>query len=186
MKSNQGDTAWIETFTGRKFHILNPVAAEVHIEDIAHALSLITRFTGHTRVFYSVADHSLRVSRACDPIFALDALLHDGSEAFLSDLNSPLKHSSDMARYRIAERRVQLAIAECFGLSLKEPENVKLVDRRMLVTEKRDLMSGNGPAWEYFTDVLPFPETVVPLSAQEAEREFLRRFRALTYPRRFV
>ena len=186
MKSNRGDTAWIETFTGRKFHILNPVAAEVHIEDIAHALSLITRFTGHTRVFYSVADHSLRVSRACDPIFALDALLHDGSEAFLSDLNSPLKHSSDMSRYRIAEKRVQLAIAERFGLSLKEPENVKLVDRRMLVTEKRDLMSGNGPAWEYFTDVLPFPETVVPLSAQEAEREFLRRFRALTYPRRFV
>lgn len=174
--------AWIETFTGRKFHVLDPVVSEVCIKDIAHALSLLTRFTGHTRHFYSVADHSLRVSLACDPVFALDGLLHDGSEAYLADISSPLKHSPEMVRYRAAEKRVQSTIAERFGLSPKEPENVKFADRRMLVTEKRDLMNPYGPAWENFKEFAPFPETIIPLSAQAAEKAFLRRF----YELRFV
>ena len=56
-----GDAS-IRTFTGRTFWPLDPKPEDLDIRDIAHALSLVCRFTGHTRSFYSVADHSLRVS----------------------------------------------------------------------------------------------------------------------------
>lgn len=172
-------SAWIETYGGRRFYILDPRPQDVAIEDVAHALSLLTRFTGHTREFYSVAQHSVLVSRVCDPADALDGLLHDGSEAYLADMNSPLKRSPEMARYRTAERHVQAAIAEHFGLSPKEPASVKQADRQLLVTEKRDLMAPS-PAWEAFADVEPIVEKIEPWSPKRAEREFLERFAELT------
>ena len=55
-------SAWIETYSGKRFYILDPRPQDVDIVDIAHALSLLTRFTGHTREFYSVAQHSVLVS----------------------------------------------------------------------------------------------------------------------------
>lgn len=173
------NTAWIETFGGRRFYILDPRPQDVALEDIAHALSLLTRFTGHTREFYSVAQHSVLVSRVCDSADAFDGLLHDGSEAYLADMNSPLKRSPEMARYRTAERHVQAAIAEHFGLNPKEPASVKQADRRLLVTEKRDLMAPS-PTWEAFADVVPLPETITPWSPARAEREFLDRYAELT------
>jgi len=174
----ENDNAWIQTFSGRKFYILEPRVEDVHIEDIAHALSLLTRFTGHTREFYSVAQHSVLVSRVCDPADALGGLLHDASEAYLADLNSPLKHSPEMSRYRTAERRVQEVIRERFGLP-KEPGSVKLADKRLLVTEKRDLMTA-GPERGYFTDIEPLSIKITPLPPQVAEKIFLERFQELS------
>ena len=40
---------------GEMFDLLNPDDCEYGIEEVAHALSNITRFNGHTREFYSVA-----------------------------------------------------------------------------------------------------------------------------------
>jgi hypothetical protein len=173
-------SAWIETFTGRRFYVLDPHSQDVDIKDIAHALSLLTRFTGHTREFYSVAQHSVLVSRVCDRADALSGLLHDGSETYLADINSPLKHSPAMVRYRTAERHVQVAVEEHFGLP-KEPLSVKLADTRLLVTEKRDLMPLT-PDWEAFAGVEPLAGTIVPWAPQIAEAAFLSRFHELTYP----
>lgn len=172
------DSAWIETFTGRRFYVLEPRVEDVCIADIAHALSLLTRFTGHTREFYSVAQHSLLVSQVCDPADALSGLLHDGSEAYLADLNSPLKHSPEMSRYRTAEKHVQAAIQQHFGLP-KEPASVKLADKRLLVTEKRDLLHPS-PDWPAFAGIEPLPQTIRPMSPENAEFEFLYRFQQLT------
>ena len=172
--------AWIQTFSGRKFHLLDPHPSEVFIEDVAHALSLLCRYTGHVREFYSVADHSVRVSQVCDPQDALAGLLHDASEAYLADLNSPLKHSPEMSRYRTAERRVQTAIAERFGVPAKKPPSVEVADRRLLVTEKRDLLSPNGPEWEYYREFVPLPETIHPRTSAQAEQDFLARFAQLS------
>jgi len=68
--------SWIATASGRKMFPLDPRAEDIAIEDIAKALSQLCRFTGHCRSFYSVAEHCLRVSHACDPADALWGLLH--------------------------------------------------------------------------------------------------------------
>ena len=57
--------AWITTYTGKKFHILDPDPVDVCLEDIAHALSMMCRFNGHVRRFYSVGEHCLHVSAIC-------------------------------------------------------------------------------------------------------------------------
>jgi 5'-deoxynucleotidase YfbR-like HD superfamily hydrolase len=62
---------------------------QIHIEDITHALSQRCRYAGHTPGFYSVAQHLVLCSdqalKLC-PDLALTALMHDASEAYLSDL----------------------------------------------------------------------------------------------------
>lgn len=57
---------------------------------IAEALSKINRFSGHTRLPWSVAAHSVLVAAIC-PTHALKgwALLHDAHEAFIGDITSP-------------------------------------------------------------------------------------------------
>src|SRR3990167_7144636 len=107
---------WIQTYTGKRFNLLDPDIDSIDIEDIAHALSMQCRYTGHTLVFYSVAEHSVHVSRITDSSDSLWGLLHDASEAYLGDVASPLKHSGLMQGYIALEERVQAAICQKFGL----------------------------------------------------------------------
>jgi hypothetical protein len=185
---------WIRTYTGAKFWPLDASPVEVHIEDIAHSLSLVCRFTGHTHSHYSVADHSLRVSRLAEAMVlkqvrgrgrietarevALWGLLHDASEAYLCDLPSPLKHTSHFGKlYRGYERDLMAVIADRFALDGPEPPTVKEADGILLNTEFRDLMHVASAGSERR------PETIHPLDAITAEMEFLRRFYALTSAR---
>jgi hypothetical protein len=46
---------YILTFSKTKFYPLQPAAADIKIEDIAHSLSLMPRANGHFKHFYSVA-----------------------------------------------------------------------------------------------------------------------------------
>lgn len=171
------DTAWIRTFSGGRFYVLEPRAEDVRIEDIAHALSMQCRFTGHSNRFYSVAEHSVWVSRRCDPADALWGLLHDASEAYIGDMSAPLKHQPEMSRFRTTEKRIMAAVAEKFGLAAKEPDSVRTADRRMLLTEARDLGLDVG---DWYAGYAPFPSPVFCLIPQSAEALFLERFRELT------
>ena len=132
---------WIQTFTGKQFWPLDPRPGDIHIEDIAHALSNICRFTGHCRTFYSVAEHSVRVAATLPQRCELWGLLHDASEAYLCDLPRPVKRSGALGvLYCEAERKLSMAVAEKFALDWPEPPEVKLADDILLVTEQRDLM----------------------------------------------
>ena len=137
--------SWIQTFTGKKFDLLNPDPEMVCIRDIAHSLSHICRFGGHTDRFYSVAQHSLIVSQCCQPWDALWGLLHDASEAYVGDITRPLKY--ELPEYSQIERRIQATIATRFGLIGRDPneflrtrERVKFWDDTVLATEARDLL----------------------------------------------
>jgi hypothetical protein len=170
-------TSWITTFSGKTFNVLEPRAEDVCIEDIAHALSMQCRFTGHVRHFYSVAQHSILVSMLCPQEYALWGLLHDASEAYIGDMSAPLKHTPEMARYRTTEKRIMAAVVSRFGLEPKEPLAVKDTDRRLLLAEARD-MGLDVTGW--YSEHKPFDQHIRPMSPEMAEFEFLYRFKELT------
>lgn len=169
---------WVSTFSGQPFYPLDPLPADVRIEDIAHALSQLCRFAGHTRQFYSVAQHSVIVSEICGsgPV-ALWGLLHDASEAYLSDIMRPVKHAHELSGYRQVEALVQAAICQRFALEVAQPDLVSHVDQLVLRAEQRDLMN-MPPGWYPKGDAHPTP--ISPMPAALAERQFLRRFKALS------
>ncbi len=172
--------SWIQTYTGRKFWPLDPRVEEIFIEDIAHALSLICRFGGHCRPFYSVAQHSVMVSRIVAKGHELAALLHDAPEAYIGDMVRPLKQH--MPDFLDADSWISSCVEERFGLTpgaLSSVE-VKLADDTMLATELRDLMA-DGPARQEWApsriaDSTPISEILETWTPQEAEREFLLAF----------
>jgi len=141
----------------------------ISVRDIAHALSNMCRFGGHTSAFYSVAQHSVIVSQHCSD--KRYGILHDASEAFLVDIPRPIKHSGEFASYREIERRVQRAIYGRFGLDPDgEPSDLKEADSRVCAAEMRDLMTHAD------LEVEPVPEQIVPLEPERAKRLFLTTF----------
>jgi hypothetical protein len=175
---------FIQTYTKRKFYVLDPKPEQVSIEDIAHALSMVCRFTGHVSRFYSVAEHSVRVSRRVmeltgDPRQSLWGLLHDASEAYIADVSRPLKHTDAMSQYRAAEVQVQDAILERFGLSVIPPYAVHTADLELLATEARDLMSPLVDGWMELPPALVHHKGL-GWTPEDAEAHFLYRFQVLT------
>jgi len=86
----------IKTYTGVMFDPLSPIADLIDIRDIAHALSMLCRANGHFRQFYSVGQHSINcmreaAARGYTARVQLGCLLHDASEAYLSDVTRPVK-----------------------------------------------------------------------------------------------
>ena len=176
---------WIETYTGRKWRFLKPQSSDVSILDLAHSLSSLCRYTGHLKEFYSVAQHSVLVSYACDPEDAFYGLMHDTSEAYCQDLNRPFKRSPGMEVYKVYETMTYEAICHAFGMSTTEPDSVKRADLVLLATEKRDLLNQNGIDWKVWSagkgdEIAPLPEKIIPWKQKKAEKEFLKRFMELT------
>ena len=171
------ENGWIQTFTGRAFWPLAPQPEEVVIEDVAHALAHLCRYTGHTRTFFSVAQHSVLASHAVPAADALWALLHDASEAYLADVARPVK--AFLPEYRVAEERLELCIARRFGLPWPMPASVREADRRLLATERRDLMTRPPAPWLATERVDPYPEVIAPWTPRVAEVQFLARFKEL-------
>ena len=169
---------WIQTFTGIQFWPLDPRPEEIVIEDIAHALSLLCRFNGHCKRFYSVAEHSVHVERLLSPEMKLLGLLHDASEAYIADIPSPVKRN--LPDYKKIETNLLRAIAERFGLlSWPMSSEVKHADAVMLATEKVALMGKEPAPWHK----MPDPVDVGMIQCwgpSEAEEEFLMTFNALT------
>jgi len=164
------DEAWMTTFTGRKFHYLNPQPDEINIVDIAHHLSLLCRFTGAVSVFYSVAEHSIRVSELVPQGLKLSALLHDAAEAYINDISRPVKYTHKLD---VTEKIVMDAISRKFGITPNVPV-IKAADNVLMATEARDLMA-NTDSWAPLPT--PLPLKIVPMTSREAETMFLYRLR---------
>jgi hypothetical protein len=173
-------TNYIETFTGKRFWPLNPIWEDIDIIDIAHALSNKCRYTGHTRWFYSVAQHSHLMSYHVPRHYALEALLHDACEAYLPDLAFPIRGAFD--GFAEAEERVHRAVAERFNLIFPWPKEVKDVDRRITRDEARTLMKTQGRYWPGSTVSLGIQ--IVERAPREVERSFLDRYDRLTRERK--
>ena len=172
--------AWMRTHTGRKFSPLDPRLEDINILDIARGLATEARFAGQTDgVPYSVAQHSVYVARLCleygDDNDGRAGLLHDASEAYMGDLIAPIKHDPRMECFRSAEKVLQNAIYERFGLEPKKTDIVALSDLAILHTEMKCLT----PWEDYQEDVVIQGLEIVPWSFYRAEKEFIDMFVSL-------
>lgn len=144
---------WLQTFSGGQFWPLDPRPEHVRLADIAHALSMQCRYLGHTKRFYSVAEHCVLMTRAVlrdtgDEELALNALLHDAAEAYLGDVPRPLKRDPAWATYRTIEQGVEAAIAAALGVkTLTKAPLVEEYDTRILRDEAEVLMRVDLVPW---------------------------------------
>ena len=167
---------YIRTSSGVKFYPLNPDPQGILIEDIAHALSLLCRGNGHVKVFFSVGQHCIHCAKEAEQRgystrLILACLLHDASEAYLSDITRPVKqHLQDYCRYE--EHLLEVIYKKFLGspLSQEEQKLVKIIDDDMLYYDLRDLL--NEPVGELVNGQEPRTAPVMYSSFSYKERPF--------------
>lgn len=130
-------TGGIMTNSGAYFDYNHPEEWDGPIEDIAHALSNICRFAGHTDRFYSVAQHCVNASYIVPQEYAFTALCHDMAEAFTNDITTPLKTALPI--FKELEQRIESTMANRFAFDYPYPDEVHLADKKMLKIERERL-----------------------------------------------
>ena len=171
--------SYILTYKKKEFYPLEPKIEDIDIEDIAHALSLLCRANGHFKHFYSVGLHSLNCAyeaqaRGYSQNVILGCLLHDASEAYMSDVPRPFKKS--LPEYVQAEEELLDKIYEHFlGSKLDEEEEkiVKTVDDALLYYDLKELLN-ETPEWERPTLHIELDYNFVPFA--DVEQEYLDLF----------
>ncbi|WP_313613450.1 hypothetical protein [Agrobacterium sp.] len=169
--------------SGTYFDFQNPEAAELTIEDVAYSLSFQSRFTGHCvsrrtgkRVYYPISQHCVIMAHYAAPEHKLAALMHEVGEATCGDMNAPLK--AECPDYKRIEKRCEAAGLKRFGITMSNPGYIKLLDMRMLATERRDLMLWHGEEWS--GTATPFDGEIVPIQDPHvAAQLFLETYNAL-------
>lgn len=162
---------WMQTVSGRAYWPLDPRPDDIELDDVAHHLGMLVRFTGAVRRFYSVAQHSVHVFHLVQRHFdrtgnmggradrarltipqrrqALRrALLHDGPEYVLNDMNRPTKYSVQ------GYREIEALNWGCFCVrfDLGEPHAdidrvIKDADNAMLLAEQAALLAKPPMPW---------------------------------------
>jgi hypothetical protein len=174
--------ATIVTASGLYFDILETTPDMVCIEDIAHATSQGNRFTGHPKFPYPVSQHSRLGSYLVPPKYAMRFLLHDASEAYLGDMNRPLKHFTPAGdEYRKVEKRIQGLIYNKFGLSEVEPDIIHDIDNQMLYAEKAEIMPPTPWKTKWSSDQKIADVKIVETSFRVNKALFLDRFYNILY-----
>ncbi len=172
-----GRTAII-TASGFVLDLTSPDATGLPVEDVARALAYQPRWCGATKHFYSVAEHSVMVSRLVPEQVAYDALWHDAVEFIQGDWPSPLKVylGRDEINRKLAP--IEEALARRFGFALHLPE-VKKADLIAMATELRDLLPGAWMDWEHLPP--PSAEAIEPIGPERAFALFMARYEAVKH-----
>ena len=173
----------IKTYSGIMFDPLNPDYDLIDITDIAHALSMLCRANGHFRTFYSVGQHCINCAkeaavRGYSTRVQLACLLHDASEAYLSDVTRPVKQ--ELPRYSEIEKSLQDIIwSKYMGSPLSQEEYTQVfeVDDALLFHEFVALMDTH--LTEYAPELKSNSEFVFS-GFEHTKQAFLRLFHALS------
>lgn len=170
--------------SGRVFDFSNPSPESVDINDIAHALSRICRFTGHTDEHYSVAQHSCHVADMCKKENKFPGLMHDSPEYVVGDMNHPLKQMTP--QFKKIEKSVwENAICPKFGLDAELPDEVKEMDYKIFLIETVFLFENRNDIIDSLRGEidrlnLAIPRTFDVWSSERAYDEFITRFHILS------
>ena len=185
--------SWQRMLSGRRLDLLNPSPLDIEIEDIARGISRVARWNGQTSGEYpiSVAQHSVIVAELLKSYnenieikWQLAALLHDAAEYIISDMITPLK-SFLGEEYIQLEEKIQSAINIRFSLPGEIPKKIyKLIkncDRQTAFIEAIQLA---GFTLKEAKKTLKMPTLIpdykiIPISANKAEKLFLKKFKEL-------
>ena len=181
------DDLSIECASGKVFHINNP---EFDIKDIAHALSNQCRYTGHTRQFYSVAEHCCLVAAMMERDKQgnpFEGLMHDAAEAYLSDIAAPWKVL--LPDYKILEKRIETPLRLFYGLPVDMSPVVKEYDWIALLVEAHYLIPSKAADWVAPTGIRERANAIIhdpsfnlpaygPDDARELFLEFFEQFKS--------
>lgn len=173
---------FVTTHSGGRFYLTDPRPEEVNIEDIAHALSHICRFTGHVQKFYSVAQHCVLAADCAPDEHKLAALLHDAGEAYTNDISSPMKWALNKlsgGALKSMEFAIATTIYRRFDVPTPLDPVVGEIDLRLLMTEARDLLPYDADIRGIENAPKPYTRPIAPWSSQTARRLFLEFFEAL-------
>ena len=173
----------IMTHSKKMFDPLHPRAELIDIEDIGHALAMLCRANGHFQSFYSVCQHSINcmqeaAARGYSKRVQLGCLLHDASEAYLSDVTRPVK--AELPQYKLIEEPLQEVIwNKWLDTPLTEQERAEIfgIDDDILAHEFINLM---GEAIFDVTPALKSQPQFAFIGFAECTQAFLHLFRALT------
>lgn len=166
---------YILTYSGIKFVLRDSSIDGFNLEDIAHSLSMQCRYTGHTRLFYSVAEHCVLMSRYVeDPDCKIVALFHDAVEAYVGDLVTPLKQC--LPEYRVIETGVEQRLYAWLGYSVPSRirKLVKMLDTRIMLRERNLLLSDSCEPWIEDQVVTPLDTDIMCWSPARAKKEYLK------------
>lgn len=175
--------ARILTAAGSWFYYDSDSSSGIDAMSIAHALALTTRYAGHIPFPYSVAQHSVLVSRRVPAGHERWALMHDAAEAYLPDVPRPAKQL--LPDYCALEDRILCRVARRYGLAgTTVPAEVKHADVLVLAAEVRDLRGIADPVGAFDLpvsrdDVDRVPTVLPAPDWRAARRMFTQRFAEL-------
>ena len=144
------EDGWIETYSGVKLYFGAPTPAMLKLEDVAHVLPRLARYNGHTRRFYSVAEHTCLMrdwvaKRGGSPRDRLTALHHDDAEFVIGDMPRPIKYK--MSQFKEVESKLDQALALRFFTEWPMPPWLKEIDARILKDERQQVMRRSDNEW---------------------------------------
>lgn len=174
---------YIQVNSGRHFYVLDPQPEDITINDIAHSLANICRFTGHANRFYGVGEHSILCARIArklgySTLQQLYCLLHDASESVMNDLARPVKQN--IPQYKEIEDNVMDVMWKVAGLpnpTVEDYKVVKLMDNTLLINEMEQLM--NRTYEEGLEYVQTFVDLSVGYNAGESKTPFIDMYNKL-------
>lgn len=170
---------WVPTYTGRKFMLGESGRGDpdqICLTDISHSLSNICRYLGHLKRFYSVAEHSFRLSYLVPKRAEVVALMHDAHEAYVGDYPWPVKQL--LPDYQALETVVAHRVLSGFGLWDKFMEHRDVVgemDGWIRTCEESEL----HPAHEITPDNRSAPSLCPTILKSWQERD--ARFRTIAW-----
>ena len=185
--------SWQRMLSGRRLDLLNPSPLDIEIEDIARGISRVARWNGQTSGEYplSVAQHSVIVAELLKSYnenieikWQLAALLHDAAEYIISDMITPLK-SFLGEEYIQLEGKIQAAINIRFSLPGEIPKKIyKLIKNCDKQTAFLEAIQLAGFTLKEAKKTLKIPKLIpdykiIPISANKAEKLFLKKFKEL-------
>lgn len=180
---------WIQTRTGAVFDFEDMGSSPVRPDDVAWSIAHQCRFNGHTRVFYSVAEHSIEMLRLAQkhgyaerhgPALELAILVHDAHEAYVGDVPRPIKGMLGKA-WADFESACERCVRDRLGAGEIDDavwELVSRLDKSMLRIEASELMHWPDRAW-VFGPQLPITGGVIGAGSDAPEkvaRQWLRAY----------